>query len=60
MAFPKKIYVNEEVSTGSSGKVQERWYEVSTDIKLINEFVKEVAVYELKEVKALKITRELK
>jgi len=60
MSFPKKIYVVEEVNVGSSGKVSERWYNVATDIKSIDEYTKEVAIYELKEVKTLKVTRELK
>jgi hypothetical protein len=60
MKFPKKIYVNEEVSIGSSGKIQEIWYNVQTDIKYIDENIVEVAIYELKEVKILKVTRELK
>ena len=60
MKFPKKIYVNEEESIGSSGKVDERWYNIETDIKYIDEDIVEVAIYELKEVKTLKVTRELK
>ncbi len=60
MKFPKQIYVTEEVNIGSSGKIQERWYEVFTDVKSINEYTKEVAIYELKETKILKVTRELK
>jgi hypothetical protein len=60
MSFPKKIYVNEEVNIGSNGKIQDRWLEVSKDIKFIDENIEEVAIYELKEVKTLKVTRELK
>lgn len=59
MKFPKKIYVNEEVTIGSNGKVQQRWFEVSTDIKYLDENTEEVAIYELKEVKTLKVTRDL-
>jgi hypothetical protein len=60
MKFPKKIYVVEEVSINSSGKVSERWFTVATDIESIEEHTEEVAIYELKEVKTLKVTRELK
>lgn len=59
MKFPKRIYVNEEVTIGSNGKVQQRWFEVSTDIKYLDENTEEVAIYELKEVKTLKVTRDL-
>ena len=53
--FPKKIYVNWVES--DSG---EPYIISSTSIEFLDEYVDEVAIYELKEVKKLKVTRELK
>ena len=55
MKFPKKIYVTIEESGGG-----DPFLEIATNIKYIDEYVDQVAIYELKEVKTLKVTRELK
>jgi hypothetical protein len=53
-AFPKKIYAQWQKSTGS-----EPYLDVGTTIEFIDEHMGKVAIYELKEVKTLKVTREL-
>ena len=53
--FPKKIYVNWVES--NSG---EPYLDLSKSIEFLDEYVDQVAIYELKEVKKLKVTRELK
>ncbi len=52
--FPKKIFVNWEKSTNN-----EQWLALETNIESIDEGTGTVAIYELKEVKTLKVTREL-
>lgn len=53
--FPKKIYIN-WVHEG----LEDQYLDTVEKIENIDENVKEVAIYELKEVKTLKVTRELK
>lgn len=56
MKFPKKIYINWQWS----GSKDDPYLDTATKIEFIDEGVEEVAIYELKEVKKLKVTRELK
>jgi hypothetical protein len=57
MKFPKKIYVSWMSSDDGSG---DPWMEVNTKIEHLDENFDKIAIYELKEVKTLKVTRELK
>ena len=52
--FPKKIYVTFE------GEGEDEFLLLSTLIDDIDEDAGKVAIYELKEVKKLKVTRELR
>ena len=54
MKFPKTLYVN------WAGRNNEEYLDTTTKIEFIDEGVKEVAIYELREIKNLKVTRELK
>ena len=52
--FPKTVYVT------IAGRKGDEFLETATNVKYIDEFAEQVAVYELKEIKTLKVTRELK
>lgn len=54
MKFPKTLYVN------LAGRENDQYLDTATKIEFIVQGVKEVAIYELKEVKRLRVTRELK
>jgi hypothetical protein len=55
MKFPKTIYANWKEPLN-----EEPYLRVTTKIETINEYTDKVAIYELKEIKTLKVTRELK
>jgi len=54
MKFPQTLYINWE------GRKNEQYLDTATSIEFIDINVDEVAIYVLKEVKKLKVTRELK
>ena len=55
MKFQKKIYV-----TWVSSDDGTPWMEVNTKIERLDENFDQVGIYELMEIKTLKVTRELK
>ncbi len=52
--FPKEVYANWETPSRD-----EAYLVLSTDVNEIEEHIETVAVYTLKEIKKLKVTREL-